>query len=81
MSSLTIDGSLKGGRYLARIIHQSRSVNSRVDYFFWLNDNIATTSVANAIVTINASNTVIQHPPPSVGSVPTTLEKTYSIAL
>jgi hypothetical protein len=39
------------------------------------------TSVAKAIATIKASNTVIQHHPLSIGSVPTTLEKTYSIAL
>jgi hypothetical protein len=52
-----------------------------VDYFFWLNDRTATIKLANAIVIINASNTVIQHHPLSNGSEPTTLEKTYSIAL
>jgi hypothetical protein len=80
MSGHTIDGSLKGVVYLAGIIHQSQ-YELKGGLFFLLNDNIATTSVAKAIVTINASNTVIQHHPPSVGSVPTTLEKTYSFAL
>ncbi|WML44349.1 hypothetical protein RCG20_00040 [Neobacillus sp. PS3-40] len=46
-----------------------------------LNDRIATIKLENAIVIINVSNTVIQHHPLSAGSVPTTLEKTYSIAL
>ncbi|WP_157406182.1 hypothetical protein [Neobacillus drentensis] len=58
-----------------------RSLNSRVDYFLWLNDRIATTRLANAIEIIIASNTVIQHHPLSAGNVLTTLEKSYSIAL
>jgi hypothetical protein len=55
MSGHAIDGSLKGGRLLGSN-PPCRATNSRVDYFFWLNDNIATISVAKAIVTINASN-------------------------
>ncbi|MCM2532779.1 hypothetical protein NDK43_10785 [Neobacillus pocheonensis] len=55
--------------------------NSRVDYFFDLNDSIATIKLAKAIVIIKVSKTVIQHHPLSVGSVPTTLEKSYSIAI
>jgi hypothetical protein len=40
--------------------------NSRVDYFFWLNDSMATTKLANPIVIIKVSKTVIQHHPLSV---------------
>jgi hypothetical protein len=67
------------GLLFGRMIHLSR-VNSRVDYFLWLNDRMAMTKLANATVIINVSNTVIQHHPLSDGSVPTTLEKSYSIA-
>ncbi|WP_169803227.1 hypothetical protein [Neobacillus novalis] len=56
-------------------------MNSRVDYFLWLNDRMATIRLANAIVIISVSNTVIQHHLLSAGSVPTTLKKSYSIAL
>ena len=40
--------------------------NSRVDYFFWLNDSMATIKLANAIVIMKVSKTVIQHHPLSV---------------
>ncbi|WP_142305403.1 hypothetical protein [Neobacillus jeddahensis] len=63
-----------------KVIHLGL-VNSRVDYFFWLNDRIATTRLAKAIVIMNVSNTVMQHHLLSAGSVLTTLEKSYSIAL
>jgi len=42
---------------------------------------MATIRLEKAIVNINDSKTVIQHHPLSVGSVPTTLEKPYSITL
>ncbi|WHY88563.1 hypothetical protein QNH39_12280 [Neobacillus novalis] len=42
---------------------------------------MATIRLANAIVIISVSNTVIQHHLLSAGSVPTTLKKSYSIAL
>jgi hypothetical protein len=44
----------------------TRGVNSRVDYFFWLNDRTATIKVANAIANVKDSNTVIQHHPLSI---------------
>jgi len=52
-----------------------------VDYFFWLNDSTATIKLANATENISVSKTVIQHHPLSKedGSVPTTLEKSYTI--
>jgi hypothetical protein len=52
-----------------------------VDYFFDLNDRMVTIKLAKPIANINDSNTVIQHHPLSMGSVPTTLEKSFSIAL
>jgi len=51
-----------------------------VDYFLWLNDKIAMIRLAKAIAIIIDSNTVIQHHPLPSWGVPTTLEKTYSIA-
>jgi hypothetical protein len=38
-------------------------VNSRVDYFLWLNDSMAIIRLAKAIAIISDSKTVIQHNP------------------
>ncbi len=63
MSGPTIDGSLMRGRLYGSIIHLSP--NSKVDYFFDLNDRIATTRLAKPIANMNDSKTVIRHHPPS----------------
>ena len=58
-----IDDSLKGvgcGENNPR-----ERANSRVDYFFDLNDRIATIRLAKPIANINDSKTVIRHHPPS----------------
>lgn len=47
---------------MEKIIH--RAVNSRVDYFFWLNDSSAITNTPNANISDKASYAVIIAPPP-----------------
>jgi hypothetical protein len=55
-------------------------LNSRVDYFC-LNDSTATIKLAKAIVIINFQKLSSSITPFLFGSVPTTLEKSYSFAL
>ncbi len=62
----------KGASFRIGIIHPM-PVSSRVDYFFWLNDRIATIKLAKVHANINASDTVTA-PPPFFGDELTTLE-------
>jgi hypothetical protein len=62
MSSPAIGGSHKRVGYLSKN-NPPVAVNSRVDYFLWLNDRMATIRLAKAIAIISDSKTVIQHHP------------------